>query len=231
MEQVLHMVPKKIQCWKLHNPELLRGLEGNAEEIVDGSAFKLYWKVCTKNGDWNEVAEVKMDWVSSFQPLLSVWKMWNESLGRNSLLSSKFEDDQAKQSWYAWAFDIHKGTKSFMKSPNLPSGTYTNSFTRFLNKYLERNCLLQKFWAVNSKMTKRNRTDMRGLLTSTKESNLLQNRHIWVLINTPTISRDFLTNLWDGTFFCVPPSPSKKLWPHCANVSKGPRSKALFLSF
>ena len=125
------MVPQKIQCWKLHNPELLRGLEGNAEEIVDGSAFKLYWKVCTKNGDWNEVAEVKMDWVSSFQPLLSVWKMWNESLGRNSLLSSKFEDDQAKQSWYAWAFDIHKGTKSFMKSPNLLSGTYANNFTRF----------------------------------------------------------------------------------------------------
>ena len=57
------------------------------------------------------------------------------------------------------------------------------------------------FWAVNSKMTKRNRADMRGLLTSTKESNPLQNRHIWVLINTPTISRDFWTNLWDGTFF------------------------------
>ena len=104
----------------------LEGLEGNVKEIVDGSAFKLYWKVCTKNGDWNEVAEVKMDWVSSFQPLLSVWKMWNESLGRNSLLSSKFEDDQAKQSWYAWAFDIHKGAKSFMKSPQIKGYPWMN---------------------------------------------------------------------------------------------------------
>ena len=164
------MVPKKIQCWKLHNPELLRGLEGNAEEIVDGSAFKLYWKVCTKNGDWNEVAEVKMDWVSSFQPLLSVWKMWNESLGRNSLLSSKFEDDQAKQSWYAWAFDIHKAAKSFMKSPQIegyPLGLISRHKLYYCTQAISRD--FWKFWAVNHKMTKWNRANMQGLLTFTKE--------------------------------------------------------------
>ena len=84
------MVPKKIQCWKLHNPELLRGLEGNAEEIVDGSAFKLYWKVCTKNGDWNEVAEVKMECQVS---AIVVYMENVERIRRtyNSLLSSKFE--------------------------------------------------------------------------------------------------------------------------------------------
>ena len=34
---------------------MLEGLEGNVKEIFDGSAFKVYWKVCTKNGDWNKV--------------------------------------------------------------------------------------------------------------------------------------------------------------------------------
>ena len=39
------------------------------------------------------------------------------------------------------------------------------------------------FWAVNSKMTKRNRADMRGLLTSTKEPNPLWNRQICLLVH------------------------------------------------
>ena len=39
---------------KLDNPKLFRSSwRQNEKKNVDGLVFKLYWKVCTKNGDWN----------------------------------------------------------------------------------------------------------------------------------------------------------------------------------
>ena len=55
----------------------------------------------------------KLKWSVKFQPLLSIWKMWNEFVGRTTAFwaANSNSDDQAKQHWYAWAL-TSKGAAS-----------------------------------------------------------------------------------------------------------------------
>ena len=140
----------------------------------------IYWKLWMKNGDWNKVERsvfkhgllMEQVWyLKRYNAENSITLNFSEVLKatRRKLLMARHLnciERYARRMVIGMKLQKLKWTECQVFSHCCPYGKCGTNLSD-----------VTAFWAVNSKMTKRNRADMRGLLTSTKEPNPLWNRH------------------------------------------------------